>query len=312
MTLQTPQMDDFVATFQLEGKPLRGRIVRLGKGSLAPILVRHEYPRELARILGEAVTLASLVGSSLKFDGRLLVQAEGDGPVSMLVGEYSTSGALRAYAKYDRTAWDNLMRINKGGRPHMPQLFGSGALALIMIRDDAPTQLYQGVVPLAKATLAECAEDYFLQSEQVPTKVALSVAEHSLAGHAASWRSGGMMLQRIAADDTRGDTGEVWDEARALFGTLTDAELADPDLSAETLLYRLFHETGVRSEVTTDLRDECTCNEDRLRATLKQMPDSQLIDMAEEDGTLGIDCQFCARHYDIHIADVTNDEGVAS
>lgn len=304
MTPSDTQIDDLVATFQVEGKPLRGRSARLGAGSLAPILARHNYPTELARILGEAVTLASLVGSSLKFEGRLLVQAEGDGPVSMLVGEYSTSGAVRGYAKYDRAAWENLQRINKGDRPHMPQLFGTGALALIMIQDDAKTQPYQGVVPLSKATLAECAEDYFLQSEQVPTKVALSVAEHSRSGGALSWRAGGMMLQRIAADETRGDTSDVWDEARALFGTLTDAELADPDLSSDQLLFRLFHETGVRSEVTARLEDACTCNVARLRNTLMQMPDDQLIEMAEE-GILGIDCQFCARHYDINIADVT-------
>lgn len=305
MTDTVPPIDDLVATFQLDGKPLRGRSARLGLGSLAPILARHDYPRELARILGEAVTLASLVGSALKFNGRLLVQAEGDGPVSMLVGEYSTDGALRGYARYNKEAWARLERINKGGRPHMPQLFGTGALALIMIRDDATTQPYQGVVPLVKATLAECAEDYFEQSEQVPTRVALSVAELSLSGADPVWRAGGMLLQKIAGDDARGDTGEAWEEGRALFATLTDAELADPDLSSDALLYRLFHETGVRSEVTTVLRDECTCNEARLRGTLEQMPDGQLLDMAEGDGTLGIDCQFCARHYDIAITDVT-------
>lgn len=298
--------DDLVATFQLQGKPLRGRIARLGGLSLAPILARHDYPTELARILGEAVTLAALVGSSLKFNGKLLVQAEGDGPVSMLVGEYSTDGAMRGYARFDAERWANLERINKGGRPHMPQLFGSGALALIMVHNDKSQRPYQGVVPLAKATLAECAEDYFLQSEQVPTKVALAVAEHSVGGAKAHWRSGGMLLQRIAGDDARGHTDEVWDEARALFGTLTDVELADPDLPSVDLLYRLFHESGVRAETTAILRDECTCNEERLRGTLSSMPSDQLIEMAEDDGTLGIDCQFCSRHYDIPVADVTS------
>lgn len=305
MTDTPPNIDDLVATFQLEGKPLRGRIARLGNGSLAPILARHEYPRELARLLGEAVTLASLVGSSLKFKGRILVQAEGNGPVSMLVGEYNTDGALRGYARYDEAAWANLDRINRGARPHMPQLFGSGALALIIIQDDQPQQPYQGVVPLEKGTLAECAEDYFAQSEQVPTKVALSVAELTLAGHEPTWRAGGMLLQRIAGDDKRGDTSDVWDEARAIFGTLTDAELADPDLSSDNLLFRLFHESGVRSEMTTRLRDECTCNEERLRGTLSKMPTSELADMAEEDGTLGVDCQFCSRHYAIPLIEVS-------
>ncbi|MEM7661607.1 MAG: Hsp33 family molecular chaperone HslO [Pseudomonadota bacterium] len=299
--------DDMVANFQVENRPLRGRVTRLGSLSLGPILARHDYPVELARLLGEAATLAALVGSSLKFNGKLLVQAEGDGPVSLLVGEYSTDGSLRGYARYDKSAWDNLERINRGGRPHMPQLFGTGALALIIIQDDPNVQPYQGVVPLEKATLAECAEDYFAQSEQVPTQVALSVAELTVSGQAPEWRAGGMLLQRIAADQARGDTQDIWDEARALFGTITDGELADPDLSAEQLLYRLFHESGVRMEDAFPVRDVCTCNEERLIATLLRMPDQELIDMAEDDGTLGIDCQFCSRHYDIALSDVTGE-----
>ncbi len=296
--------DDLVANFQIEQQPVRGRIARLGTGSLAPILDRHDYPTELARLLGEAVTLAALVGSSLKFDGRLLVQAEGSGAVTLLVGEYNTNGGLRGYARYDEALWNNLERINKGGRPHMPQLFGSGALALIMIQDERPEQPYQGVVPLVRGTLADCAEDYFAQSEQVPTKVSLSVAEHSVGGAKAHWRSGGILLQKIAGDEARGDTGEAWNAAQAIFGTLTDAELADPDLPANDLLFRLFHETGVRMEDPIRISDKCTCNAERLQATLAQMPDSELTDIAEGDATLGIDCQFCNRHYDIALADI--------
>lgn len=302
-----PTSDDIVKSFQLEGKPLRGRAARLGLGSLSSILARHDYPTELARILGEAVTLAALVGSSLKFEGRLLVQAEGDGPVSMLVGEYSTDGALRGYAKYDADRWEALQRINKGARPHMPQLFGTGALALIMINNNRKDAPYQGVVPLVKGSLAECAEAYFTMSEQVPTKVALAVAEHAFGAGETEWRSGGMLLQRIAADEARGNTDDVWQEAEALFATLTDAELVDPDLPTDRLLYRLFHESGVRSDISVTLRDECTCNEERLRGTLMGMPSKQLREMAEADGTLGLDCQFCARHYKIAVLDVTLD-----
>ncbi len=299
--------DDLVANFQIDAKPVRGRIARLGTGSLAPILDRHDYPTELARLLGEAVTLAALVGSSLKFKGRLLVQAEGSGAVNLLVGEYRTGGGLRGYARYDKALWDNLERINKGGRPHMPQLFGSGALALIMIQDERPQQPYQGVVPLVRGTLADCAEDYFAQSEQIPTKVALSVAEHSIAGAKSQWRSGGMLIQKIAADDARGDTDDDWNTARAVFATVTDGELADPDLSADALLFRLFHETGVRLEDSTRLEDACTCNAERLSATLLKMPDSELADMAEGDASLGIDCQFCNRHYDIALSDILSE-----
>lgn len=299
--------DDLVANFQMEAKPVRGRIARLGRESLAPIIDRHNYPDELARLVGEAVTLAALIGSSIKFDGRLLVQAEGRGAVTMLVGEYSTeTGGLRGYARYDKAAWDKLERINKGGRPHMPQLFGTGALGIIIVHSDPSMKPYQGVVPLSKATLAECAEDYFSQSEQVPSRVALSVAEHTISGEGSSWRSGGMLLQQIAGDDTRGDTDAAWEEARALFATLTDAELADPGLSSADLLYRLFHEGGVRMEVATDLIDQCTCSQDRLENTLRSMPDDQLREMAEEDGTLVADCQFCSRAYKIPLVNVTD------
>lgn len=297
---------DFVANFQIENRPVRGRAVRMGPASISPILHRHDYPDNLARILGEAVTLAALVGSSLKFEGRLLVQAEGDGPVKMLVGEYRSDGGIRGYARYDEDAWEKLDRLNKGAAPHMPQLFGAaGRLGLIIIQDNPAIQPYQGIVPLVKGTLAECAEDYFAQSEQVPTCIRLSVAEFERPGDPALWVSGGMMIQRVAADETRGDTAEAWDEAQALFATITDGELADPDLPMEQLLYRLFHEQGVRMEPPQVLDDRCTCNEERLVATLQAMSDEALHDLVEEDGTLSIDCQFCGRHYTVPIEEVT-------
>lgn len=297
---------DFVVNFQIDQRPVRGRAVRMGADSLSPILHRHDYPPHLARILGEAVTLAAMVGASLKFEGRILVQAEGDGPVSMLVGEYRTDGGVRGYAKFDSDRWAHLEKVNKGAAPHMPQLFGpAGRLALILIQDDPSVAPYQGIVPLEKGTLSECAEDYFTQSEQVPSRIKLAVAELDRKGEAPIWVSGGMMVQRIAADEARGDTSEVWREAEAFFGTLSDAELADPDLAVPDLLFRLFHEQGVRMEDRVDLADRCTCNEERLIGTLESMPDDALHEMVEPDGTLVIDCQFCARHYVVPIDKVT-------
>ena len=302
----TALRDDFVANFQIAERPVRGRIVRLGEASLSPILHRHNYPAELARILGEAVALAAIVGASLKFEGRLLIQAEGDGPVSMLVGEYTSGGGLRGYARYDEARWAHLTKVNKAARPHMPQLFGpAGRLAMIIIQDNPATQPYQGVVPLVKGTLSECAEAYFKQSEQIPTRIKLSVGELQVKGQKPIWRGGGIMVQKIAGDAARGDTDDAWREAEVLMETLRDDELIDPDLAADTLLYRLFHEAGVRMEMPHALDDRCTCNHDRLKATLAGMPDNALHDMVEPDGTLSIDCQFCARHYIIPIADVT-------
>ncbi len=297
--------DDLVATFQIEDQPVRGRIARMGEHSLTPIIQRHDYPDGVARLLGEALALAALVGSSLKFSGKLLVQAQGEGPISLLVAEYRTDGGLRGYARFDKEKWERLDRINRGARAHMPQVFGSGVLALIMVRDGAESQPYQGIVAMERATLAECAETYFSQSEQVPTRVALSVAELRAPGAAASWRAGGLMVQQVAADDARGETEDAWRTADALFSTLTDTELVDPDLPADRLLYRLFHEDGVRLEAASRLRDECTCNETRLRETLTTMPDAALREMVEPDGALAADCQFCSRIYRIPIDDVT-------
>lgn len=303
MTQHAHDTGDFAASFQIEGRAVRGRVVRLGSASVSPILARHDYPAHLAGLLGEALTLAALVGVSLKFDGRILVQAESDdGVVRLLVGEYSTHGGLRGYARYDSEAWANLDRINKGKAPHMPQLFGrTGRLGLILLQDNPNIQPYQGIVPLTKGTLSQCAEDYFAMSEQVPSRIRLAVEETP----GGEFVAGGMMIQRIAGDETRGDTEEDWREAEALFATLTPQELADPALPAPELLYRLFHEQGVSIEPGVPVTDHCTCNEERLVSTLKQMPDESLRDLVEPDGSLSIDCQFCARHYVIPIARVT-------
>ncbi len=295
--------NDFVASFQIEDRPVRGRAVRMGAGSVARILARHEYPQHLAQILGQAVTLAALVGASLKFKGRIMVQAEGDGPVRLLVGEFATSGSVRGYARYDAGDWEQLEKVNRGTAPHMPQLFGpTGRLGIILVDENPAIHPYQGIVPLTKATLELCAEDYFAQSEQVPTRIRLAV--DGIAGKA-PWTAGGMMVQRVAGDATRGDTQESWRETEALFATLRQQELTDPRLPVPELLYRLFHEQGVRLDPGLAISDRCTCNQERLVATLKTMPDESLRELVEPDGTLSIDCQFCARQYTVPIEDVT-------
>ncbi len=293
---------DFVAGFSSDTLPISGRIVRMGPQSLSPILRRHAYPDHLGEILGEGLILATLVGAGMKFEGRVMTQAEGDGPVSMLVGDYRSDGSVRAYAKFEQERWAYLEKVNRGEKPHMPQLFGpQGALALILMEDRVGAQPYQGVVPLMKGSLADCAQDYFRDSQQVDTCLALSV-RRDLAG---DWHGGGLMIQRIAADEARGETREGWREAQALFQTLTPEELTSETLPAQDLLFRLFHEGGVRMEDPKALEDRCTCNEARLRDTLTGMPDESLREMVEPDGMLKIDCQFCARHYDIPIDAVT-------
>lgn len=297
---------DMVAAYEIDRKPVRGRIARLGTGSIDPILKRHDYPPELARLLGEALILAGLVGEALKFDGRLLVQAEGDGPVAMLVAEHTNQGHLRGYARTNRALWERLMADTEGRRPEVPQLFGpKGVLGLIIVHDDPSMHPYQGVVPLSQPTLAGCAEEYFERSEQVPTRIALGVGEMTVSTEAPGWRGGGMLLQKVAGDEARGDTSDAWETASALFATITDRELIDPALSPGDVLFRLFHEEGVRIEAEKPLIDACSCNEERLRETLQGLSDDGLRELVEPDGNLSVNCQFCNRHYAIPIGEVT-------
>ena len=304
MTPTNIPMDDFVAGFSPQGLPVRGRVIRLSEGTISPILKRHAYPDHLAEILGEAVMLSALVGSGMKFQGKVLAQAEGDGPTSMLVGEYTKAGGLRGYAKHEPERWAWLDKVNKGDKPHMPQLFGAmGRLGLIIVYDNTDLKPYQGIVPLAKGSLAECAEDYFRQSEQVETRLRMAVQKDA----SGAWRAGGMMIQKIAGDMARGDTDDGWREAEALFATLTEEELTDPALPAPDLVYRLFHEGGVAMDQDAQvLNDVCTCSRERLVGTLQGMADESLRDMVEPDGTLKVDCQFCARNYSIAIEEVTS------
>ncbi|HEX5776011.1 MAG TPA: Hsp33 family molecular chaperone HslO, partial [Caulobacteraceae bacterium] len=175
--------DDLVAAFQIEGWPLRGRIVRLG-AAIDEVLTRHDYPEPVANLLGEACALAALVGSSLKFKGRLIVQAQGDGPVSLVVADYDTTGALRGYCSFDA---ERLAEVSGGfARPGARTLLGGGVF--MMTIDQGPDMdRYQGITPIEGETLALCAEQYFAQSEQTPTRVRLSVGQlHT--GEGMSWR----------------------------------------------------------------------------------------------------------------------------
>ena len=276
--------DDFVATFQIEDTSVRGRIARLGDGVLDPILKRHAYPRWAAHLLGEAVTLAVLVSASLKFDGKVMVQAQGEGPVSLMVAEARSDGGVRGYLRLNKEKWDFVDRVNKGARPHIPQALGRGVMALLLQPNDPNQQPWQSMVPIEGATLSDCAQMWFSQSEQVPTRTK-------------RWRSGGALIQQVAGDDARGATDEPWDNARHLFDTIEDIELVDPDVPSATLLLRLFHESGVRIEPPKGLVDKCTCSDEKLLDTLRQMPRDEIMSLAEADGAITADCQFCGRLY---------------
>jgi molecular chaperone Hsp33 len=286
--------DDFLAAFQIEGLPVRGRVVRLGD-AVDDVLKRHDYPEPIANLLGEACALAVLVGGSLKFEGRLIVQAQGDGPVRYVVADYDTSGALRGYCRYDEA---RVAEVSQGFlRPGAKTLLGDGVFIMTIDQGSAMDR-YQGVTTIEGETLALCAENYFAQSEQTPTRVRLAVGQlQSDAG--TQWRAGWLMLQNIAADDARGSTEDAWTRAQALFETLGEDELLDPTLPAERLLFRLFHEDGVRLFEPKPVRAFCRCSEDRIVAVLRSFSAEERGDMVEDDGMIRVTCEYCSRVYDI-------------
>ncbi|MBN9465354.1 MAG: Hsp33 family molecular chaperone [Brevundimonas sp.] len=299
----SPISDDLAAAFQIDGWPVRGRLVRLG-GAIDTILAAHAYPEPVAALLGEACALAALIGSSLKFDGRLLVQAQGDGPVRYVVADYGTDGTLRGYCRYDEA---EVAEASKGfARPGAQTLLGKGVF--VMTLDRGPDfERTQGITPIEGESLSLCAEHYFQQSEQVPTKVRLAVGQvQTEAG--AQWRAGGAMIQLIAGDVARGSTEEVWDRTRALFGTLADDELVDPMISPETLLFRLFHEDGVRLEGAKALTAVCRCSKDRIAGMLASFDPAERADMVEDDGKIHVTCEYCAKVYELTPDDVVTQQ----
>ncbi|RAK64851.1 Hsp33 family molecular chaperone [Phenylobacterium kunshanense] len=283
--------DDVVGAFQIEGEPVRGRIIRLGP-AIDQILRAHAYPEPVANLLGEACALAALVGSNLKFDGRLIVEARGAGPVRYVVADYDTSGGLRGYCRFDP---EEVEAVSHGfQRPGAKTLLGEGVF-MMTVDQGSDMDRYQGVTAIEGETLALCAEQYFLQSEQTPTRIRLAVGQEG----EMPWRGGGMLVQYIAGDDARGDTLEAWVRTQAFFETIGEDELLDLDLSSNTLLFRLFHEDGVRVFGSKPLRAFCRCNQERIETVLRSFDAADREDMVEPDGKIHVTCEYCSRVYAI-------------
>jgi len=316
--------DDAVVPFTLDKLDTRGRAVRLGD-ALDTILSRHNYPAPVARLLGEAVVLAALIGSSLKFEGRFIMQTQTDGPVNLIVVDFDAPDGLRGYARFDH---DALVKAAEEGRTKPAELLGNGHLAMTI--DQGPnTERYQGIVALEGNTLEEVAHTYFMQSEQIPTMVRLAVAEFTRKGdHRAHWRAGGVLIQHLpengigvvtdlpgdgnfealAADEANSEEIDGWNEARALLTTLADVELADPDLSPERLLFRLYHETGVRVFTPLPMVERCSCSADRIEAMLGTSFTAEDREEMAVDGEIEVVCEFCstAYHFNPHQFDTTH------
>ncbi|WP_340646153.1 Hsp33 family molecular chaperone [Phenylobacterium sp.] len=296
----TAAPDDLVAPFQIEGEPVRGRLARLG-AAVDEILAAHDYPEAVANLLGEACALAALVGSNLKFDGRLIVQAQGDGPVRYVVVDYDTDGALRGYCRYDPEA---VAQAAKGFvRPGAKTLLGEGVF-IMTVDQGVDMDRYQGITTIEGETLALCAEQYFAQSEQTPTRVRLAVGQADL-GDGMAWRAGGMLIQNIAEDENRGPTAEAWVRTQAFFETIGEDELLDPTISAETLLFRLFHEDGVRVFEAKPLKAFCRCSQERIESVLTSFSAEERADMVEDDGLIKVTCEYCSSTYSVDPASLT-------
>lgn len=295
---------DHVSVFQLDGQPVRGRAVKLGPAldmALRPNGVAR-YPDAVARLLGEAMMTGALVAQALKFKGRLVVQCHGtnDGAVSLLMADCTTDGHIRGYARWDD---DKLKEIELDSRhPGADALLGGGTFSMTI--DQGPDMdQYQGIAAVEGARLSDCAEHYFNQSEQIPTKIKLACGQ-AIDGEGSHWTGGGMMIQKIADDTARVDAAQPWITAQTLFGTLTDAELIDPELSTYKLLFRLFHEDGVRVDEMHKVDATCRCSRERLLDTLKSFDQAALDDMAE-NGLITARCEFCATNYDFPLAELT-------
>lgn len=289
--------DDLVGAFQIEGEPVRGRLARLGP-AIHEILSGHSYPEPVANLLGEACALAALVGSNLKFEGRLIVQAQGSGPVRYVVADYDTSGGLRGYCRFDP---DEVAKASEGfQRPGARSLLGDGVF-IMTVDQGADMDRYQGVTAIEGETLALCAEQYFAQSEQTPTRILLAVGQADQ-GEGPRWRAGGVLIQLIAEDAARGSTDEAWNRSQILFETIGEDELLDPTIPPNTLLWRLFHEDGVRVFDPKMLRAFCRCSQHRIETVLKSFPAEDRAGMVEDDGKIRVTCEYCSRVYAVEPA----------
>lgn len=311
--------DDHVVPYEVAALDARGRAVQLGP-ILDTILARHDYPEPVARLLSEAMVLTVLLGTALKFEGKFILQTRSDGPVDMLVADFATPRSLRAYARFDAERLEEAVKADKASPA---ELLGAGVLALTIDQGEW-MQRYQGIVPLDSTSLEEAARTYFRQSEQIPTEVRLSVARQMVRDKDGTvkegWRAGGLLAQFLPQSSDRqrmpdlhggdGDTQErqtiddAWAEVQALLNTVAPDELLDPTVGSERLLYRLFHEHGVRAFEGSAVVDECSCSREKIRSILDGFTAEEVAE-STEDGAIHVSCEFCSKKYEFNAADLT-------
>ncbi len=317
--------DDTVLPFQLDLSDIRGRVARLD-GVLDRVLAQHDYPPQVEALVAEAATLTALIGQTIKLRWKLSLQIRGDGPVRLIATDYygptdqGEPARIRAYAAYDAQDLDDATQ------PF--DLVGQGYFAILI--DQGPgTVPYQGITPIAGRSLSDCAETYFAQSEQLPTRFALTFGKAQVPGRAEHWRAGGVMLQHMPkaspfagtadgqtgdatdpggsgeggllapADILSGDDGENWNRANLLLDTVEDIELIGPSVHPTDLLIRLFHDEGPRVYDPQPITFGCTCSAEKVRQSLSIYPAAEIAEMTTDAGVVTADCQFCGAHYDL-------------
>jgi len=301
MAGQSLPFGDYIQPFQVETLGVRGRLARLGHG-LGAAIARHHYPGPVNALLAETVTLAATLASTLKFDGVFTLQTQGDGPVGVLLADVTSKGGFRAYARVDAERLAGVAADS--GAASVPRLLGAGHLAFTV--DQGPdTDRYQGITELTGATLAECAQAYFRQSEQLETAI---VSAATAAGNGDGARAAALMIQRLPAagrsrDLDGDDEGDDWRHAVALMSSITSGELLDPALQPSEILYRLYHREGVRIYRTKPLFHACRCSREKVMVTLGSFAENDIRDMVE-NGCLTVTCEFCKTDYQFDEAEL--------
>jgi len=296
---------DTVMPFEVKPLGVRGRIVRLGP-VIDDILQRHDYPPAVSALLAEAIALTAMLGATLKFDGKFILQTKTDGPVDIVVADFLSPNGVRGYARF------NMEKLEALVEPTQQQLLGNGYLAMT-VDQGSDMERYQGIVPLNGTTLAEAADTYFKQSEQIPTRLRLVSGPLMARGEkTAHWRSGAIMVQHLpveggiiailssSGDNPDGDEAvqedDNWVKAKLLLDTVEHHELLDPTLSTEELLYRLYHEDGVTVYPASEIVRHCTCSAKAVETMLRNFSTGDRVDMIE-NGEIKVICEFCSSEY---------------
>jgi len=284
---------DLAQTFQLDGLDVRGRLVRLGP-TLDQILKSHDYPDVVAEMLAETLALGATLASILKYDGLFTLQVQSDGPISLLVADLTSDGDLRGYARFDA---DRVAQAETQEGAKVPRLLGAGHLAFTV--DQGPdTERYQGIVALEGGTLAACAQNYFRNSEQLETVIFLGSAKST-----DGYKSGAVLVQRMPSDKKKDkdEAHEEWHRTVVLLSSLKLEELLDQNLSPQDMLYRLYHDDGIRAYEPKILQHKCRCSREKVATTLKSLPRDEVTG---DDGGALVNCEFCATDYEFTQSDL--------